>query len=514
MSQRASVARNTAYSSIGIYTEYVLGLLTSIAIARHLGPADLGIYSLVIWLSAVGVALTNSGISTAMIKFVAELRGSARPQLIAALVRHARRIQRWFFLGVLALGLTALLLLRERLPSGLEQYQLVLLIVTIGLRAPYMLNISLAKGFEDFRATALVALLAAPTNLGLVLGAVLLDASITTFLEVFAVSSLVFYIASVLMTRKLVDRSSATALPAEIAARLHRHVRYVAVTVSISFVAASEVEVLFLNLLASSESAGTFKVAYTLASGAALLLPGVFSAILLPMMASAVGQGGDLAARRLSAVLRYLTLLSAPLAAFGLGFGPQIIGLLYGRDYVQAGPVLAVLLASACYGAIAGGANSLLVSFDRQPTVLGITIAFALLKCSAALMAIPSHGLWGAVWAGVGASLLASTATIWLAVRLSRARPEWRSIAGAVLAAAFAGTLAAVLGALLPPLPALVCGAIVFAPVYGAMTVLLRAWSQADLAQFARVHQRWTGSRPAALARVLRWASERAGADR
>ena len=50
MNTRDQVIRNTLSSSLGIYTEYFLGMLTSIIIARHLGPADFGAYSLVIWL--------------------------------------------------------------------------------------------------------------------------------------------------------------------------------------------------------------------------------------------------------------------------------------------------------------------------------------------------------------------------------------------------------------------------------------------------------------------------------
>ena len=78
MSTRGQVIRNTLFSSVGIYTEYFLGMLTSIIIARHLGPADFGAYSLVIWLVATGVVITNSGVSSAVIKFVAELRGAGR----------------------------------------------------------------------------------------------------------------------------------------------------------------------------------------------------------------------------------------------------------------------------------------------------------------------------------------------------------------------------------------------------------------------------------------------------
>jgi len=86
VNSRSETLRNTLFSSVGVYTEYLLGMLVSILIARHLGPADFGIYSLVVWLVACGVTLTNAGTTTTTIKFVAELRGSQRTELIPTLM--------------------------------------------------------------------------------------------------------------------------------------------------------------------------------------------------------------------------------------------------------------------------------------------------------------------------------------------------------------------------------------------------------------------------------------------
>ena len=76
MSERKLLLGNTLFASVGIYVEYFLGMLTSILLARYLGPSDFGIYGLIMWLAGLGIALTNAGITTGMIKFVAELRGN------------------------------------------------------------------------------------------------------------------------------------------------------------------------------------------------------------------------------------------------------------------------------------------------------------------------------------------------------------------------------------------------------------------------------------------------------
>ena len=91
MNDRSRTLSNTFFSSVGMYTEYVLGMLTSIIIARHLGPDGFGTYSLVIWLVAVGVATTNSGTASAAIKFVAELRGAVHLEQIPYVLSYLRK---------------------------------------------------------------------------------------------------------------------------------------------------------------------------------------------------------------------------------------------------------------------------------------------------------------------------------------------------------------------------------------------------------------------------------------
>ena len=194
MNTRDQVIRNTLFSSLGIYTEYFLGMLTSIIIARHLGPADFGAYSLVIWLVATGVVITNSGVASAIIKFVAELRGADRQAQIRPLLTWAWRVQ-GAFLAIVLLGGTALFLLHgQRLVANFNHGALLaILLVTTALRASYMLNIAIAKGYENFRVTAAIAVIVAPLNLLLILVVWWLDGPMVWFLGTYTASSFAFW---------------------------------------------------------------------------------------------------------------------------------------------------------------------------------------------------------------------------------------------------------------------------------------------------------------------------------
>ncbi|MGS1078618.1 oligosaccharide flippase family protein [Pseudoxanthomonas beigongshangi] len=511
MNSRSRTLSNTLFSSVGTYTEYVLGMLTSIVIARHLGPDGFGTYSLVIWLVAMGVAITNSGTASAAIKFVAELRGTERTEMVPYLLDYLRRAQRIFLLVVLLAGAAVFIFGGDHIAPGMNHKLLLgFLVVAVALRSSYMFNIGVAKGFENFRATATVALISTPINLLLVLLAWRLDAPVEWLLAVFVISSFVFFGISFRQIAPLVPaRQPGVQLPAPLLGRVRRHMGWTALTVSVGFMAASEVEVMFLNMYADSHAAGQFKVAYQLAIGAAMLVPGVFGALLLPMMANALSRGREVAAQRFVATTGYLVLLAAPLAAFGVVFCNDVIHLLYGREYYAAGPVFAVCLVAACLTTMTQGGSSLLVSADRQRSILVLVIICALLKVVLDAVLIAHFALTGAVIAYITVATLNATVYMTLATRVSHAHPEWGRLARILLAAALAGLLALPLRGLLP-IASVLAGGAVLVLAYIPLTLLLGCWSRGDIEHLQHLHQRFAAGRPRLGARFLAWAYQRA----
>lgn len=515
MSTRGQAMRNTLFSSVGIYTEYFLGMLVSIIIARHLGPHDFGTYSLIVWFVAIGVMATNSGTNTAVIKFIAELRGSGREDMLVPLIRYLRRAQHVFLLGVLAVGGIVFWLAGDRLAPDLNHLALFgLLVFAISLRAPYMFNVSIAKGFEQFGATATIALLATPLNLGMVIAAWWLHAPVEGFLGVFALSSIVFYAVSrYQVTRLMPAPGEARNLPDELLRRVRRHMRIVAFTVTITAVTATETEVLFLNLFNTAANAGQFKVAYLLASGAALLVPGVFSAVLLPMMSKALSEGKAVAARRFVASTTYLILLAAPLVGFGVVFSDATIHLLYGTAYDAAAPVLAGCLFACSLGTIGAAATSLLVSADHQHSILLRVVLCGILKLVLDIVLIMHFGLTGAIVAYVTVSVVGVFLYVTLAMQVSGARLAWGRLGRIALALALAAAAAYPLRHIGSPLVVFLAGGATLSIAYALLTVVLGCWTKADIGYIQDLHRRHAADRPRALASLLDWAGARAAKD-
>lgn len=513
MTARDRALRNTLFSSIGIYTEYLLGMVAAILIARHLGPRHYGIYGLFIWFASVGVVVTNSGITTGVIKFIAELRGTGQEDLVVPLLAHLRRVQQWH-LG-LVVGAAAILfaVAGKRIAGDLDMSDFCLLLFAVGMRAPYMFNIAIAKGFEAFDATAKVALVAAPLNLAMVAAASLLHAPIKWFLIVYAGSSVLFLLTSRFQARRLLSALPRPgALPAELLRRMRRHLRIVSVTIIVSFLIASDVEILFLNIYATPTEAGYFKVAYQLATGIMLMVPGVFGAVLLPMMAKAQSQGREVGGRRFVAVTSYLVLLAAPVVAFGSSFSGPIIGLLYGASYATSAPVFGWCLFACAMSTATQGATSLLVSADRQHTILMLTVALGVLKMVLDFVLITRFGLYGSVAAIVIEVLIIATSYLSIGMRVSGARLEWLRLLRILLAAALAAAVASLVRPLnLPSVLTLLAGGIVLSAIYFLLTLLLQCWSRADIEQLQGLHRKFAAGRPRLLGRLLDWAGLRAG---
>lgn len=473
---------NTAYSSFALYIEYLFGLIASIVIARALLPTDMGIYSLLVWVAANAIVVANAGITLGAIKFIAELRGTGRNDSTALLVQRLRKMQRNMLLIVIVVLCVIFAFAHGRIAPGVDLWLLGLLILSVAFRAPYMFNIAVLKGGQDFRSTAVIAVIGATFNLGLVILAWVKAASLQTFVEVYAVSSVMFYLVSQWRASRFarIAADGNAVLSPELETRMRHHLRVVAFTTVFGTIGSSEIELLSLNLLSDAAHAGLFKVANAVASGVALLLPGILSAQLLPMMASARGRSQDEANRRFIDMTVWLYVLGAPLIAAGMVFSDHAIELLYGNAYAEAAPVLIVLLIARVASVLGQGATAFLMSADRQTALMRLTLVFSGLRLAGAFACTYAFGLTGAIFSTMVLALLGSTTTIHLAMRVSGTGMPWtrllRISAAALLPALFCIPIARSLS----PLSGLLAGTVVFAIGYPLSIWIFRGLTETD----------------------------------
>ena len=189
--------------------------------------------------------------------------------------------------------------------------------------------------------------------------------------------------------------------------------------------------------------------------------------------AVAAGAAGDPArAREVMRRLLAITTAIAPLGVLLLTVSPRdVVGLLYGEPYRQAGPALGVLGGALTVGIVSGVLVPCLVAFGEGRRSLYVAAAGLVVNLAMNVALIPSYGALGAAWATLGTDVVvAAYAYVLLRGRLGANLLSSSQIIAVVCGAA--GVSLGVLCAGAGPFPA---GVVAAVAAYGLFTVLARA---------------------------------------
>ncbi len=487
MKEKLARIKSLLYFALGSYTEYFVGLIISILIARALSPSEYGLYSFLIWLSALGVILVNNGLSTAVIKFIAEERGKKND--VSAVFKYLRNIQLKFAVAVCIILVLASYQYGYKISTEIAPVILYLAIAAIFFKSTYMFYVSVAKGYENFRLLASSVLIVSPVNLILVYVIGQYYSSLGLFITVYFSISLLYFIVMLFLQRK-VRFNAKTNISDELKKRVLLHVKTVSVNVILGFIIFKQSEVAFLKLLSSTENVAFYNVGFMLASSAMLLVPGVFSALLLPIMSKAgVSEEGRLDYKFLTAT-RYLFFLTLPVIIIGILLSEQLISILYGSKYILSSEALRICLVASGVAVVAQSAISLLMSTDNQKEVMKIFLLIAGINVFLDVVLISRYELAGAYFANLVASMLLSFLLIYKSktnLGVSLEYGKYAKLLILALGAAFPLFFAVKFGSLLVIFLTL----ILYIPIYLVGSVLFKCWSPEDTKLFFYVSRKF-----------------------
>jgi O-antigen/teichoic acid export membrane protein len=159
------------------------------------------------------------------------------------------------------------------------------------------------------------------------------------------------------------------------------------------------IDTIMLGLLASEAAVGYYGVA-TRVLETAIAVPAFFGAAFLVTVAQ-TGAGSERAANQTARAMRYLLLVSVPLAfALAVAADP-LVRAVTGSGYDQAGDILLrlspVLVLTAAYAVLA----NLQIALDRTSLLVKISLAGIAVKLGLNAWAIPRYGAEGAALVAV-----------------------------------------------------------------------------------------------------------------
>ena len=398
---------NASRSIVGL----VFGLLTSVVIARTLGPDRYGEYSYLNWLTTTLTVLTGLGFPMALVKLISDGSGRANQPPIQGLLGVA--LWRAGTASALAMLMALAIALAFPIPFKAHHFALAsLTTVPSVLAACYGAAIN---GLEAYGPTTRVSIVVAVLQFGLTLTVLSLGGGIGALLSVGLVGAVVSMAWLRVINNRLID-SGSSPVPQDLRTGMARYARDMIVIILLDAIVWKRSELFFLERFWGMRTVGFYSMAFGIAEKA-MRLPHSLYGSLFPTFSNLSAARDSAGVERLMcAGTRLVSVIVMPIGfTLALMAGP-FVELVYGAEYAPAAGALAAIMLVNVVGAATGVAVMALYGIGEQRVVLikdgigaGINIALNLALTS-------RYGLWGAVLANSAAQMV-SCAIVWHHVR-------------------------------------------------------------------------------------------------
>jgi len=413
-------AANVFWHSLNLIVSYGIAFVTSIVVARSLGPRGAGIVSYLTWLTDTGALLTGLGYVRALERFLSERLGGGRPDLLSPVLWQCFtaifRVS--LFTGVLC----ALIASWSLSPKGEWHpgYFLIVPVLVIG-GALWVATQAASRGLYDFRSLSAAVMVRALGQL--LLWYILLNLGVS-LLWLFIVHGCLtavtlLYVGSgngmwraMRGPRRDPDQSQ----------RIFEYAMRVSLVVIADVIVWQRSELFFLARYADTSSMAFFSIA----AGFSMVitrLPQGITAVLFPVFARRRGQGRSGEAKALFVMsTRWICAVSVPLAVLAHSFVEPAVLFMYGQSFSDVAPLAKILVWSAAVAPMGSPAASYLYTADKErffvllaPISIVINVALAWVLCW-------RLGALGAAWANMLSQLFVTSTTLgylWLKEKLS-----------------------------------------------------------------------------------------------
>lgn len=368
-----------------------IGLITSVIVARILGPEGRGLYAVAVTIGAMGVQFGNLGLHASNTYYVAQ-----RPSLLGLLMGNALVAS----FGAGGLGSIVLLGILCTWPHlvQIEGTLLLLALSSIPFGLAYLLFLNLLIGVQDIRSFNRVEAGNRILTLALVVSVVFIDVK---NVEMLFSSNLAALLLSLMWCfRQLKCRYSSALSISFSLFKTHIQYGFKAYVAALFAFIVLRVDLLIIQYMLGAEQAGYYSIAVSLAD-LIYLLPVVIGTLLFPKLSSMHHNSERWIYTRkviwgIGGVMIFLCFLAAV-------FSKTIICLLYGSDFLPAVPALMWLTP----GIVLLSMNTIFMNFFASTGMPWITV---LSPALASLINIGLNIKFLPVFGIVGASLASDIA--------------------------------------------------------------------------------------------------------
>ncbi|HBR80746.1 MAG: Heteropolysaccharide repeat unit export protein [Candidatus Uhrbacteria bacterium GW2011_GWE2_45_35] len=384
-----SVAKNTFYLTAATIGQKILAFFYFLFIANVMRPEQTGAYFLALSITTIFSVVADFGISPVVIREVAK-----RPEEAVPLIRRALGLK----LPLVILAIAASIIASRLLGYSTEVQLLVgLASLVMAEDAISLLYFGVLRGLHVLRFESFGMMIGETLTVGLgslslffhpslsfLIGALVVGSAFNAVFSSLQVARRLGWLAVLPLfdfagTKKLL----ATSLPFALAGIFSKLYSYV--------------DTVLLSIFIGTAAVGVYAIAYKM-TYAFQFLPMAFVAALYPSMSALVATDKAKLAKLFEQATWYMLILSAPIVFGIFAVAPDVVRLA-GRGYVEAVPVLRVLIFVLLPLFLDFPIGSLLNAADRQKTkttIMGITMVINVVINA---LLIPTIGIMGAAYA-------------------------------------------------------------------------------------------------------------------
>ena len=436
MSNTKTIAKNTGWYSVENIVSAAVTIVTSVAIARTLGPAKTGYIIYVSYVASVVASLGSLGIPSATRKYMSEFIGMGDKGTARLIFFRTLAIQA----GLASLATLAIVFWVFQ--DANAEFRLAAVLIALSIW-PSMVNSvpAQANGATENLATNVPgSVVSAVVYLFTILATAVFHWGVTGIGAALLLMRGVDFLVRFFPTMaRIVAWNTTHVLPAGLRRRMVAYAWQSVATMLLALVVWERSEVLLLKwLCADIRQIAFYSIAFSL--GNYLLLGStIFGAAASTTIFVQQGRDKSKMPQLVAASFRYLVLASIPLHFIAVALAVPALLLLYGGRYAGAAMVVTIAPLLCMPKAFLAPIQSLLQSAERQSYVILATILAGIVDWGIAWYLIPAHGAVGAC-IGSGIAQMTAVGIMWaIGIRLYNVKLPWILVAKV----AFISTLAA-----------------------------------------------------------------------
>ena len=493
MSNTKTIARNAGWYGLENVITAVITMITSIAIARDLGPTKMGYMIYVMWIAQIVSGLGGLGIPATTSKYMAEFIG-----------RGDRGTARYIYIRtmLLQIGLASaatLGIIWWILKDAHADYRLAAVLVVLSIWPSMVNSISAqANMATEELSTNFPASVISMLFYFLAIGAtVVMHWGVVGVGAAFLGMRLVDFLVRLFPTmRRILAWGSEHIQPDGLRRRMIVFACQSVASMVIALIVWNRSEVILLKYLCSDiRQVAFYSIAFSMADRL-LLGASIFGSAASTTIFAQYGRDKSRLPSITASSFRYLALTSIPLHFISSALAAPALLLLYGNKYKDAAMVVTLAPLLCLPKAFAAPVQSLLQSLERQTHVILATVLAGVVDISVAWWLIPAHGAVGAC-IGSGAAQIMAIGAMWgVGIYLYKVKLPWVLMAKITFISVVAALTAHVVAERFSPLFAVVLGGCVSLGILFVLYSLMRVLEPQDRTRFGIL----TGTLPRAIA--------------